>query len=198
MSIRNFVFDMGNVLLRYDVEEILANLCETDEESTVIRRELFQSETWLAGDAGEINESEKFEKIKPNVPPQFHTALKNCCAHWGDFMKPLPGAIDFCREAKQRGYHLFVLSNASDAFLEIFPREMPTDLFDGLLYSAEVKLLKPDVKIYRQLLEKFSLTAEECVFFDDMEANVAGARLAGMQAVCFDGDFEKLRKEWLS
>lgn len=197
MSIRNLIFDMGNVLLRYDVEEMLANLCETDEERTVLRRELFQSETWLMGDAGEIRESEKYERIKPNVPPQFHSALQNCCAHWGDFMKPLPGAVDFCRDAKQHGYRLFVLSNASDSFLEIFPREMPMELFDGCVYSAQAKLLKPDVRIYTYLLEEFSLNPEECLFFDDVAENVAGAHLAGLHAVCFDGDFTKLRKELL-
>lgn len=197
MSLRNLVFDMGNVLLRYDVEEMLAHLCQTDEERTVIRRELFQSETWRLGDAGEICESEKYGRVRLNVPPQFHPALQTCCAHWGEFMKPLPGALEFCRAAKQKGYHLFVLSNASDAFCEIFPREMPMELFDGCVYSAGVKLVKPDVRIYRHLLQAYSLRAEECLFLDDVEENAAGARLAGMQAVCFSGDFELLRGELL-
>lgn len=196
-QIKNLIFDMGNVLLRYDPEEMLENLCETDDERAVIRRALFQSEIWQMGDAGTIAEQDKYAVIAPNVTPQYRPALKRCCEHWGDFMKPLPGAVSFCRAAKEHGYHLFVLSNASDAFLSIFPREMPMELFDGCVYSAGVKLVKPDVRIFQHLLEKYSLNAEECLFLDDVEENTAGARKAGMQTVCFTGDYKTLREELL-
>ena len=56
---------------------------------------------------------------------------------------------------------------------------------DGVLFSYEVKLVKPEPEIYQTLLEKYRLRPEECVFMDDNEKNVVAARKAGMYAIHF-------------
>lgn len=192
--IKNIIFDMGNVLLRYDPEVALKKFCRDENEKNIIRRELFESNDWQNADRGLILESEKFDKVKPRVADEHLPALKNCCDNWDVCMKPLPGAIEFCRRAKADGFRLFVLSNASDAFHRIFPREMPMELFDGCVVSADVKAVKPDEKIYRHLLNTYSLNPAECVFFDDNAENVAAAQAIGITAMVFDGDFEAAAK----
>ena len=59
------------------------------------------------------------------------------------------------------------------------------DWFDGLVISGREGLVKPDAAIYRLLLERYGLRAEECLFIDDVERNIQGARAVGMQAVLF-------------
>lgn len=192
--IKNIICDMGNVLLRYDPEESLNKFCADDEEKDIIRRELFQSEDWLAGDRGIIRESEKFDLVKARIPEKYLPALKNCCENWDICMKPLSGAVEFCKWARENGYRLFVLSNASDSFYKIFPHEIDTALFEGFVVSSDVKLIKPDERIYLLLLEKFSLKAEECLFLDDNEENVSTAEKLGIKSIVFTGDFTAVMK----
>ena len=57
---------------------------------------------------------------------------------------------------------------------------------DGGVFSCYVQLIKPDPEIYRTLMDKYDLKAEECVFIDDREENVVAARELGMQAIRFE------------
>ena len=49
-------------------------------------------------------------------------------------------------------------------------------------------MLKPHAEIYERLCEKFDLKAEECLFVDDLQANIDGAKAVGMEGYCFAGD----------
>ena len=92
----------------------------------------------------------------------------------------------------EKGYGIFVLSNASDLFYEYFPRLLPLDFFDGVFVSSDYKMLKPDEVIYHTFLEKHGLKAEECLFIDDREENVSGAKAVGFNGCVFDGDYGKV------
>ena len=65
---------------------------------------------------------------------------------------------------------------------------------DGGVFSCYVQLIKPDPEIYRTLLEKYGLQAEECLFIDDREDNVVAARELGMQAIRFE-NYAQAREE---
>ena len=69
--------------------------------------------------------------------------------------------------------------------------------FDGIVVSGEEHLLKPDAAIYRCLLERNALRAEESLFIDDNRDNVAAARAIGMEAVLFENaeQLEKVLRE---
>ena len=69
---------------------------------------------------------------------------------------------------------------------------------DDRLISSEEHLVKPDVAIYNRLCEKFGLVKEECLFTDDKQINIDGARTAGMPAVLFTDarQFEEDLKEF--
>jgi putative hydrolase of the HAD superfamily len=112
-------------------------------------------------------------------------------------MKPLNGAKKFCEFVKSNGFGVYVLSNAHKSFYRYFPRYFDLEFFDGVVVSADVHIVKPDVRIYEHLLSKFNLKAEECLFIDDRANNVDGAEKAGMQAVQFKNDFEEV-KEYLN
>lgn len=195
--IRNIVFDMGNVLLDYNPQVPLDAFCRTEEEKNVIRRELFEGPEWIQGDLGNITEDGKYESVRKRVPKHMHPALKRCVYEWDICMKPVPGAREFCEYVKQKGYGLYVLSNASDTFYNYFPRFAPLDFFDGIVVSADIHVIKPDIRIYRYLLDTYSLTPEECLFLDDREDNAAGAKQAGMSAEVFRNDFDAVRRKYL-
>ncbi|MCR5617564.1 MAG: HAD-IA family hydrolase [Clostridiales bacterium] len=190
--IKNVVLDMGNVLLDFNPEFVMDRFCSSDEEKAVIRRELFNGPEWLMGDRGDIKDKDRFDMVKVRVPEKFHAALKACADNWDICMTPLDHAKEFCEAVKRAGCGIYVLSNASDLFYVYFPKFLPLDFFNGVFVSSDHLMLKPDVEIYNAFLEEYGLKGDECLFVDDMEANVAGARAAGMNALQFKGDYDEV------
>ena len=68
------------------------------------------------------------------------------------------------------------------------------DLFEDIVISGVVRLVKPDPRIYHLALDRFSVRAEEAVFIDDMPANVAAAESVGLTAIRFTGAAELTRR----
>lgn len=193
--IKNIIFDMGNVLLRYDPEVCLNRFVKREEDRALIRRELFEGPEWVQGDLGHITDEQRFDGVSRRVPQELHTELRQCAEQWHMCMEPVQGAKEFCAYAKEQGYRLYVLSNASSSFYQYFPRFAPFEYFDGLVVSCDIHIVKPDIRIYQYLLETYGLAPEECFFIDDMAANVEGAQKAGISGAVFGGDFEEIRKK---
>lgn len=190
--IKNIVLDMGNVLLDFNPEFVLNTFCSSDEEKEIIDRELFNGPEWALGDKGDIKDKDRFGLVKVRVPEKYHEALKKCADNWDICMNPLEGAREFCEYAKDHGYGIYVLSNASDLFYTYFPKFLPLDFFNGVFVSSDYLMLKPDVEIYKTFLKKYGLDAGECLFIDDRADNIAGAAKAGLNTFQFKGDYQKI------
>ncbi len=186
---KNIIFDMGNVLLTYDPEVCLKKIVEKEEDRVLIRRELFEGPEWVQGDLGHITDEERFNGVSKRVPERLHEELRRCTVEWDMCMYPVPQAREFCNYLKKRGFGIYVLSNASSSFYNYFPRFAPFDYFDGIVVSCDVHIIKPDIRIYQHLLKKYNLRADESFFIDDVEANIEGARKAGIDGAVFKGDF---------
>lgn len=187
--IKNIVLDMGNVLLSYDPFVILNKVCETEEEKQLIYTHLFASDIWLMGDRGEITNDERYDLAKEHLPKELHAKLKECVENWDICMLPIAGAKEFCLRCGEKGYGLYVLSNACNHFYDYFPIHYDLDFFDGVMVSSDVHLIKPDTRIYELLCETYALSPEECVFIDDRPENVEAAERVGMKGIVFDEDF---------
>ena len=107
-------------------------------------------------------------------------------------MKPPKKLI---RELKEKGYGIYLLSNASLRQHDYWPRVEASRYFDGTLISADVKLVKPQPEIYRLLLEQFRLKGEECFFVDDLPGNIEGAFYVGIPGAVFHNDITRLRQD---
>jgi 2-haloacid dehalogenase len=99
---------------------------------------------------------------------------------------PIAGTVDVLAELRAGGVPLYALSNWS---AETFPRARARfpflDWFRGIVISGALRTAKPDLAIYRHLLETYGLRAEDTVFIDDAPRNVAAAASLGMHAVHF-------------
>ncbi|MCX6035374.1 MAG: HAD family phosphatase [Chloroflexi bacterium] len=87
-----------------------------------------------------------------------------------------------------------LISNAWSGLRAFITSQKFDDVFDEMIISAEVGLIKPDPRIYRLALEKLGVQPEESVFLDDVLVNVEGARSVGMSAIQFTQP-EKTREE---
>jgi len=190
--IKNVVLDMGNVLLDFNPEFVMNMFCSSPEEKEIIDKELFNGPEWKMGDRGDIKDKDRFDLVKVRVPEKYHEALKNCADRWDVCMTPLDGAREFCESVKESGFGIYVLSNASDLFYVYFPKFLPLDFFDGVFVSSDYLMLKPDVEIYKTFLEKYGLKGDECLFIDDREDNIEGAKKAGLNTFRFEGDYKAI------
>ena len=83
-------------------------------------------------------------------------------------------------QLKQHGYCVYYLSNIPEDVLALLMERDFKGLFDGGVASCEVKINKPDPRIYRALLDKYQLKADECIFIDDRADNIKAASLLGL------------------
>lgn len=193
--IKNIIFDMGQVLLQWRPQEMIASFGLTAQEEALVLRELFQNVEWVQLDRGVVTEEEVVRRVCTRLPEQLHEPVKTLTFGWHQrHLVPMPGMAELVRELKGEGYGIYLLSNANLALRGYFPRIPGSECFDGLLVSAEEKLLKPQPEIYQRLYERFGLNPAECFFIDDNPANVEGAILTGMEGFVFRGDVLSLRR----
>ena len=196
MSIRNIVFDMGQVLIRWRPDLLLSHFDISREDNALLVTEMFQSVEWMQLDHGTISGEEAVARMCSRLPGRLHSCVNAVVNGWWTFaLTPIPGMGALVGELKEKGYGIYLLSNAGVSLREYFPGIPGAEYFDGLLVSAEEKLLKPSHEIYERLFDKFGLNGAECWFIDDSPANVEGAILTGMGGTVFHGDVARLRRE---
>ncbi len=191
--IKNIVFDMGNVIIRFDPELFMVRLGLAEEDRKLLKRELFVSLEWSRMDRGSLTDEEAAEIVCRRVPERLHDAVRRLVGMWDRPILPVEGMYELVKELRGMGYGIYLLSNASFRQHDYWPRVPASKFFDGTLISADVKLVKPQPEIYRLLCDKFSLVPEECVFIDDSTSNAEGAYFCGINALVFHGDAHEMR-----
>ncbi|WP_303899978.1 HAD family phosphatase [Anaerotruncus colihominis] len=183
--IKNIIFDMGNVLMRFDDMELAARFVDNQEDQRLLCGHVFSGPEWIALDAGSIDEEQALSSILSALPERLHDAAENVFLNWDRYFEPIQETNDYARSLKQRGYQLYLLSNASVRFARYRAQIPVYDCFDGVIVSAYVQQMKPDRAIYETLLSAYELDPAECFFIDDREENIATARACGMEGVVF-------------
>lgn len=192
--IRNIIFDMGNVLLRFEPELFMDRLGVAPEDKEALRREVFGSMEWAQLDHGTLTEAEALKRMCRRLPERLRDAATKLVMHWDRPILEVEGMRELVAELKGMGYGVYLLSNASTRQHDYWPRVPASRYFDGTLISADVKLLKPHAEIYRLLCETFSLKPEECFFIDDNAYNIEGAYCCGIDGAIFHNDVPALRR----
>jgi len=185
--IRNIVFDLGNVLISFKPAEYLIKKNYPSTIRTTILNDVFGSREWKMLDNGEITTREAIDAIsKKSSLKKEEIAL--VFSFRTDIMFPLDTNVRLLPGLKKQGFRLYYLSN--------FPLDIFDDIkndyyffrhFDGGLISSEVKLSKPDVRIFRYFLKHYGLIAVETLYIDDIETNVEAAESAGMKGLTTNG-----------
>lgn len=195
---KNIVFDMGKVLVEYEADRVCRQFMTVEAEIKEVSTSVFVSPEWLMLDMGVISEEEALKRMQSRLGTEHEKKMAELCLkHWHEYnMFPKEGMKELVEELKEKGFGLYICSNASLRLLSCYEEVIPAiDCFDGVLFSAEVKCMKPQREMYEHLFERFGLNAADCFFIDDMQLNIDGAEACGMDGYCFaDGDVKKLRK----
>ena len=183
--ISSVVFDLGGVLLEWDVDRILAGLFDDSRTRTLVKRAVFEHPDWYALDEGSLTEEEAVQRYsrRTGLPvPQIERVMQQA----RESLVPKPGAVELLDDLRSRGLDLYCLSNMHEKNAEyLLEREFFWDRFDGIVFSAPLRMAKPDPEIFEHLLSRYRLEPSCCAFVDDAPANVETARSLGMHGILF-------------
>lgn len=193
--IKNIVFDMGGVLMRFDKRIFLERLHVAKEDSLLLERELFRSVEWAQMDRGLLEDVDAAKIICARLPERLRDAAAKLITMWDRPILPIEGMETLIAELFENGYFIYLISNASTRQHEYWPRIPASRYFKDTLISADVKTVKPQPEIYLLAYQKFGISPGESVFIDDLPSNCETAIFTGMNAIVFNDDVEELRKK---
>jgi len=99
-----------------------------------------------------------------------------------EYIKLYPGATEALAYLREKGYRLWLLSNAQRVFTEYELRHLGLgEQFDGIYISSDYGCRKPDVRFFHALIEEQSLDPANCLMIgNDRQTDIAGAQTAGL------------------
>ncbi|MGI6224590.1 MAG: HAD family hydrolase [Prevotella sp.] len=186
--IKNIIFDYGGVLVQYDFAGFFGKLLGSREKGEWFMDNVLPDEVNREMDR-ELHPFSFYIHRQQQRWPDYADALDYFDKHYTDaFTSEMPGMRQFMMELKEKGFHLFGLSNWSSKLSEVKDKFSIFSLIEKELVSKDVHLLKPDPSIYRAFLSKFSLDPAFCLFIDDKQENINGCKTVGMNGFHFDSN----------
>ena len=184
--IRHVIFDIGNVLTDFRWKDFLQDKGFSEEMIRRIAKASVESPLWREFDRGAWSEEELQKAFIAN-DPEIREELEFAFGDIHGMVTLREYAIPWIRELKAKGYDVWYLSNFSKkAEVQCADSLAFLPYMDGGILSYREKMVKPDPEIYRLLLKRYGLKAEECVFIDDTAVNIEAAKEQGIHGIVFE------------
>ena len=179
------IFDLGGVVLDWNPRYLFRKLIP-DEAA----RERFLSEVCSPAWNMQMDYGTPSAEAVAELAARYPGQAGLISAYWDRWPEMLggtvPGTAELIAELAGAGRELYAISNFNGevwpATLDAFP---VLRRFKDVVISSFAGVCKPDPRIFRLALRQFGVAAGDCLFIDDVAANVAGARAAGIAAVQF-------------
>ncbi|MEP4874374.1 MAG: HAD family phosphatase [Nonlabens ulvanivorans] len=190
MNIKTIIFDLGGVIIDLDFKR-------TPEAFSQLTGWKFDDIFEMYFKPGLLQNYEKGlvtdQELRSGINDLFGTQLSDnqIDEAWCAMLGHVPKArLDFMNELRNK-YQVLVLSNTNAIHVRAFNQtikkvsgEDSLDAFaDNVYFSHEMKMRKPDLEIYEELLNQSNLKAEECLFLDDTQHNLDGAAQLGIRTM---------------
>ncbi len=183
--IKNVIFDLGGILIRFQPKEEISKFNLSKEKSEQLYQAIFCDGLWNQMDQGVytgISQTlpiylERYPELKEEISAFFYDG-------WEDMFSLLEEGYTFLKQEKKQGYRCYVLSNypkESFAYTEKRYEDVFCQ-FDGLVISGRIHMAKPNYEIFQYLFDTYHLKKEECVFFDDTLVNVEASNQFGIKS----------------
>lgn len=181
----NIVFDLGGVVFHWQPDAIIESMFGDTATQVLVRKEVFAHPDWVELDRGTIALEQAVDRAATRTALP-HPVIKRLLDAVPRFLTPIEATIDLIRNLSNSGERLYVLSNmhlASIAYLE--RNHEIWDMFEGIVISSRVRMVKPQRRIYEYLLKQYRLAPAETVFIDDMPENLEAASAVGIRTIRF-------------
>jgi len=151
---------------------------------------VFGSASARRASVGEITEDEHWSAVFKRIKqPASQMQVFRNNFFGGDIIDH--NLVEYIRSLRGK-FHTGLISNAWSGLRKFITEEKLIDLFDTIIISAEIGVVKPSAKIYEVALEQAKVGAGEAVFVDDVHANIEGCEKVGMKGVLFKDPQESL------
>ena len=183
--ITTIIFDLGNVLVKWDVYNLYKRFLPTREAVDSFLQEIRFFEWNAHQDAGR-SFKEGVAELSAKFP-QYAELIKAYDTYWEECVtEEIHGSVEIAKKLKSAGWDLYLLSNFSaETFPLVQKRFDFLSLFDDCIISGEHKLIKPDPAIYHLTLNRIKRKAQECLFIDDSLPNIEAAKKLNFYAIHF-------------
>jgi len=189
--IRSVIFDIGMVLVNFCWQDMLKELGFEGETFEKVADATMRNPLWQDFDRGTWPTDELIRRFVSNAP-EYKNEIETVFQNMDKIVTLYDYSMDWIRQLKADGYRVYILSNIPERVhldnLEDKLRFLKE--VDGAVLSYQEKLLKPERRIYEVLCERYGITPEQAVFFDDKLENVEAAREFGLNAIQFH-DYEQ-------
>lgn len=183
--IRNIVFDLGRVLVEFDPEAYIGTFGFPEETARALYPIIFGAD-WNLHDRGDYARIEDLRDALIRRYPEYAAGIAAVLT--GDWVKIHYLKADtaaYLESLKARGFRIYILSNLSVESYRFISEYPFFRQIDGGVFSYAERACKPEEKIYRALLGRYSLKPEETVFLDDNPENIAAANRFGITGIVF-------------
>lgn len=193
---KNVIFDFGGVLIDWNPEYVFLKEFRGDRAQMNLFFENICTSDWNEQqDAGYSIEKATQERIR--MFPEYESLIRMYYSRWEEMLGyEITGTVKILEKLKEKkSISLFGLTNWSHETFPVALKKFPfLDYFEDIVVSGTEKLIKPDPRIYKLLMDRNGLEAEECVFIDDKLINVIAAQNLGVFGLKFDNS-NQLEKE---
>jgi 2-haloacid dehalogenase len=192
---KTVIFDVGNVLILWDIRRLYRQFLPDDSEIDRFLREV----DWFAWNL-ELDRGGRWDERVAELcarHPHRQALIEAAHHHWHDAVSgEIAGTVEILVALRTAGTPLYAITNFStEKFAECQERFVfLANSFRDIVISADETLIKPDPVIYRICLERNGLAAGDCVFIDDSPHNVAAANALGIDGILFT-DAQSLRRD---
>lgn len=194
MKITTIILDIGNVLVSFCWQKHFKNLGFSGEIFNRVANATVLSPQWDEFDKGVLSEEQLLELFIQN-DPTMESEICHMYEEINDMIEVYNYTESWIKNLKNQGYQVYILSNfSSKQYRESNPKLSFIHLTDGAVLSFQEKLIKPDDRIYQLLLNRYQLTADQCLFIDDKPANIEGAKRNGIHGLWFTSYENTLRE----
>jgi 2-haloacid dehalogenase len=193
MKIDTIIFDFGGVLVDWNPKYVYRQLFEKPEDMHWFLENICTDEWNLEQDRG--RPLAEGTAILVGKFPEYEALIRAFYGRWEEMLGgDIGGSVEILFELK-RQYPVYGLTNWS---AETFPVALERfdffKVFDGIVVSGTEKLVKPDSAIFRLILDRYRLKAENALFIDDNIKNIRAAGEMGFHTIHFESP-EKLRAQ---
>lgn len=192
---KTIIFDLGGVLVDWNPEYVYLNEFDGNRKKMNWFFDNICTSDWNEEqDGGKLIKTATKERIK--LFPEHKKLIKMYYGRWDEMLKgEIIESVNILKKLKSKNYKLIALTNWS---FETFPvairRFEFLKLFDGIVVSGKIKMLKPFKEIYNYTINKYELSPSECVFIDDRLSNVQGAINCGIKGIHFQSSKQLIRE----
>ena len=180
----DIILDMGNVLLEWNKEKILKAVAKTQKDYLILDKAIFQSGLWERLDLGTLTREELVDKVLSLLGDCYQKKVEEVIWNWPAYIDIYTEVFPLLARLKENGHRIFVLSNTSPVFYELLKNQLAplAKILDGFVLSCDIKVIKPDRKMFEEILSKYELDPANCVFLDDLADNTKMAESLGIKA----------------